>query len=180
MRHRSRIRLAIRILASRSRPTLAPVRGRAPVRRRELWAGDVSRHRQHSPSSGSRVPRAHLIVTAITVQALTQAQAARTHKLSPSRISRIMARWRREGEAGLEARSRHPKTSPNAPDCDDRADREPTGEPIIPRPRRRTGDYRLAPATPPRRDRLARNDRPHPPLSQISCAPRVLMTATRT
>ena len=58
--------------------------------------------------------RAHLIVTAITVQGLTQAQAARTYGLSPSRVSRIMARWRREGEAGLQQRSRRPKTSPRA------------------------------------------------------------------
>ena len=55
--------------------------------------------------------RADLIVTAITVQGLSQAEAARTYGLSPSRVSRIMARWRREGEAGLEARSRRPKTS---------------------------------------------------------------------
>jgi transposase InsO family protein len=60
------------------------------------------------------VSRAHLIVTAITVQGLTQAEAARTYGLSPSRVSRIMARWRHHGETGLEPRSRRPKTSPHA------------------------------------------------------------------
>lgn len=58
--------------------------------------------------------RAHLIVTAITIHGLTQAQAARTYNLSPSRVSRIMTRLKQDGEAGLQPRSRRPKTSPNA------------------------------------------------------------------
>lgn len=58
--------------------------------------------------------RERLIVTAVTVQGLSQAQAARDYGLSQSRVSRIMARWRREGAAGLEPRSRRPKTSPTA------------------------------------------------------------------
>jgi transposase InsO family protein len=60
------------------------------------------------------VSRERLIVTAVTVQGLSQAQAARTYGLSESRVSRIMARWRLEGEAALEPRSRRPKTSPTA------------------------------------------------------------------
>ena len=58
--------------------------------------------------------RARLIVTAVTVQGLTQAAAARQYGLSESRVSRLMARWRVEGDAALEPRSRRPKSSPTA------------------------------------------------------------------
>jgi len=60
------------------------------------------------------VSRARLIVTAVTVQGLTQAQAARAYGLSESRVSRILTRWRAEGDAAFEPRSRRPKTSPTA------------------------------------------------------------------
>jgi len=55
-----------------------------------------------------------LIVTAVTLQGLSQAAAARAYGLSESRVSRIMARWRAEGDASLEPQSRRPHTSPNA------------------------------------------------------------------
>lgn len=58
--------------------------------------------------------RARLIVMAVTVQGLSQAEAARRYGLSESRVIRIMTRWRLEGDAGLEPRSRRPKTSPHA------------------------------------------------------------------
>ena len=58
--------------------------------------------------------RERLIVTAVTVRGLSQAEAARAYGLSQSRVSRILARWRREGDAGLVPRSRRPKTSPTA------------------------------------------------------------------
>ncbi|WP_395638572.1 helix-turn-helix domain-containing protein [Pseudolysinimonas sp.] len=58
--------------------------------------------------------RERLIVTAVAIQGLSQAEAARAYGLSESRVSRIMTRWRREGEAGLEPRSRRPKTTPTA------------------------------------------------------------------
>lgn len=58
--------------------------------------------------------RERLIVTAVTVQGLSQAEASRAYGLSESRVSRMMARWRREGDAALEPRSRRPRTSPTA------------------------------------------------------------------
>ncbi|MEG9224934.1 helix-turn-helix domain-containing protein [Aeromicrobium sp. Sec7.5] len=58
--------------------------------------------------------KAKLVITAITVQGLTQAEAARTYGLSQAWVSRLMARYRDEGEAAFEPRSRRPKTSPNA------------------------------------------------------------------
>lgn len=58
--------------------------------------------------------RARLVITAITKQGLTQAEAARTYGVSPGWVSRLMARYRLEGEAAFEPRSRRPKTSPAA------------------------------------------------------------------
>jgi transposase InsO family protein len=60
------------------------------------------------------VSRARLVITAITKQGLTQAEAARTYGLSEATVSRLMARYRAEGEAAFEPRSRRPKTSPGA------------------------------------------------------------------
>jgi transposase InsO family protein len=60
------------------------------------------------------VSRARLVITAITKQGLTQAEAARTYGLSPAWVSRLMARYRVEGEAAFEPRSRRPRTSPAA------------------------------------------------------------------
>jgi transposase InsO family protein len=60
------------------------------------------------------VSRARLVITAITVQGLTQAEAARAFDLSPAWVSRLMARYRVEGEAAFGPRSRRPRTSPTA------------------------------------------------------------------
>jgi transposase len=60
------------------------------------------------------VSRARLVITAITKQGLTQAEAARTYGLSEATVSRLMARYRDEGDAAFEPRSRRPKTSPGA------------------------------------------------------------------
>ena len=53
-------------------------------------------------------------ITAITKQGLTQAEAARTYGLSEATVSRPMARYRTEGDAAFEPRSRRPRTSPGA------------------------------------------------------------------
>jgi transposase InsO family protein len=60
------------------------------------------------------VSRARLVITAITKQGLSQAEAARTYGLSQAWVSRLMARYRLEGEAAFEPLSRRPKTSPTA------------------------------------------------------------------
>lgn len=70
-----------------------------------------------SARSGPRcwpVSRARLVITAITKQGLTQAEAARTYGLSEATVSRHMARHRAEGDAAVEPRSRRPRTSPGA------------------------------------------------------------------
>jgi transposase InsO family protein len=60
------------------------------------------------------VSRAELVITAITKQGLSQAEAAGTYGLSQAWVSRLMARYRLEGEAAFEPRSRRPNTSPAA------------------------------------------------------------------
>jgi transposase InsO family protein len=62
------------------------------------------------------VSRAKLVITAITRQGLTQTEAARTYGVSEATVSRAMARYRAEGEAAFEPRSRRPHTSPRAHD----------------------------------------------------------------
>lgn len=58
--------------------------------------------------------KARLVITAITVQGLSQAEAARTYNWSEATVSRLMARYRAEGEAAFTPRSRRPRTSPTA------------------------------------------------------------------
>jgi transposase len=44
----------------------------------------------------------------------SQGEAARAYGVSQGWVSRLVARYRAEGEAAFEPRSRRPKTSPNA------------------------------------------------------------------
>ena len=52
------------------------------------------------------------IILSITIEGLTQAEAARLYGVSEATVSRLMARYRAEGAAAFEPRSRRPKTSP--------------------------------------------------------------------
>lgn len=58
--------------------------------------------------------KARLVITAVTVQGLSQAEAARRFGVSKGWVSKLMARWRAEGEAAFEPRSRRPHTHPHA------------------------------------------------------------------
>jgi transposase InsO family protein len=60
------------------------------------------------------VSKARLVITAVEIEGLTQAQAARKYAVSPGWVSKLLARYRAEGDTALEARSRRPKTSPGA------------------------------------------------------------------
>lgn len=54
-----------------------------------------------------------LVITAV-LAGQSQSQVARTYGVSQGWISRLMARYRAEGDAAFEARSRAPKTRPAA------------------------------------------------------------------
>lgn len=53
------------------------------------------------------------IITAVTIEGISQAEAARRYEVSESTVSRLMARWRTEGDTALEPRSRRPHSNPN-------------------------------------------------------------------
>ena len=52
------------------------------------------------------------IILSVTVEGLTQADAARRYEVSEATVSRLIARYRVEGEAAFEPRSRRPRRSP--------------------------------------------------------------------
>ena len=60
--------------------------------------------------------KAKLIITAVVVQGRSQAQVAAEFGVSKGWVSKLMARYRAEGDAAFTARSRRPHTSPGAID----------------------------------------------------------------
>jgi transposase InsO family protein len=60
------------------------------------------------------VSKARLVITAVVVEGRTQAEVARAYGVSKGWVSKLVARYRLEGDAAFEPRSRRPKTSPNA------------------------------------------------------------------
>lgn len=54
-----------------------------------------------------------LVITAVLAGS-SQSEVAREYGVSQGWVSRLMARWRREGDAAFEPRSRKPHTSPTA------------------------------------------------------------------
>jgi transposase InsO family protein len=60
------------------------------------------------------VSNAHRVITAVVIEGRTQGEVARAYGVSQSWISRLVARYRDEGDAAFEPRSRRPHTSPTA------------------------------------------------------------------
>src|ERR1700760_4705338 len=58
--------------------------------------------------------KARLVITAVVVGGRSQGEVARAYGVSQGWVSKLMARYRAEGEAAFEPRSRRPKTSPDA------------------------------------------------------------------
>src|ERR1700759_3322153 len=58
--------------------------------------------------------KARLVITAVVVEGRSQGEVARAYGVSQGWVSKLMARYRAEGEAAFEPRSRRPGTSPNA------------------------------------------------------------------
>lgn len=54
------------------------------------------------------------VILAVAIEGLSQAEAARRYGLSEPTVSRWLARYRVEGDAAFEPRSRRPTTTPNA------------------------------------------------------------------
>lgn len=58
--------------------------------------------------------KARLVITAVVAEGRSQGEVARQYGVSQGWVSKLVARYRAEGEAAFEPRSRRPKTSPNA------------------------------------------------------------------
>ena len=58
--------------------------------------------------------KARLVITAVTVEKRPVSEVARTYGVARSWIYALLARYREEGEAAFEPRSRRPETSPRA------------------------------------------------------------------
>src|SRR5262249_47001777 len=58
--------------------------------------------------------KARLVITAVVLEGRTQGEVARQYGVSQGWVSRLVARYRAEGEAAFEPRSRRPKASPTA------------------------------------------------------------------
>jgi len=58
--------------------------------------------------------KARLVITAVTVEKRPVSEVARTYGVARSWVYALLARYRAEGEAAFEPRSRRPKTSPAA------------------------------------------------------------------
>ncbi len=58
--------------------------------------------------------KARLVITAVVVERRSQAEVSRAYGVSKGWVSKLIARYRDEGEAALQPRSRRPKTAPNA------------------------------------------------------------------
>ncbi|QFY08504.1 IS481 family transposase [Nonomuraea phyllanthi] len=62
--------------------------------------------------------KARVVITAVVVEGRSQAEVARSYGVSKGWVSKLVARYRAEGEAAFEPRSRRPRSSPNAIDAD--------------------------------------------------------------
>jgi hypothetical protein len=58
--------------------------------------------------------KARLIITVVVVEGRSQREVARAYGINQRWVSRLVARYRAEGEAAFAPRSRRPKTSPTA------------------------------------------------------------------
>jgi transposase InsO family protein len=59
------------------------------------------------------VSKRRAVILAVTVEGQTQAEAARLYDLSEATVSRLVSRYRTDGDAAFEPRSRRPLRSPN-------------------------------------------------------------------
>jgi len=60
------------------------------------------------------VSKARLVITAVVIEGRSQAEVARSYAVSKGWVSKLVARYRAEGDTAFEPRSRRPKTSPTA------------------------------------------------------------------
>jgi transposase len=59
------------------------------------------------------VSKQRAVILAVVVEGLSQAEAARRYEVSEATVSRLVARYRSDGDAAFERRSRRPHRSPS-------------------------------------------------------------------
>jgi len=77
----------------------------------------VSPHNYVSPPTPTRVGKVsnkRLIITAVAFEGRSQAQVARAYNVSQAWVSKLMTRYRTEGDTAFQPRSRSPKTRPHS------------------------------------------------------------------
>ena len=62
--------------------------------------------------------KARVVITAVVIEGRSQAEVARAYGVSKGWVSKLVTRYRAEGEAAFEPRSRRPRTSPGAIEAD--------------------------------------------------------------
>jgi transposase-like protein len=104
--------------------------------------------------------KARLVITAVIVENRPVSEVARTYGVARSWVYALLARYRAEGEAAFEPRSRRPKTSPTA--ISDRAveliirlRKELSGQGLDAGPHTSAGTWSVTTASPCRRRRSA-------------------------
>jgi transposase len=83
------------------------------ARRSTGFAACLTTSRTSGPEPAG-MSKARLVITAVTVEKRPVSEVARTYRVARSWIYALLARYRAEGEAAFEPRSRRPKTSPTA------------------------------------------------------------------
>ena len=118
---------------------------------------DITRPARSGDVQGT--PRHHRVV----VEGRSQREVARAYGINQSWVSRLVARYRAEGEAAFEPRSRRPKTSPTAiPPATVTLITELRGKLTAAGLDAGPGHHRLAPRPPPRHPRLGGHHQPLP------------------
>lgn len=104
--------------------------------------------------------KARLVITAITVDKRSVAEVVAEYGVARSWLDQLLARYRVEGEATFEPRSRRSKTSPRATPAEmaELALRKQLTDQGLDA----GGHARVAPATPPRHGAVAGDDPPNP------------------
>lgn len=60
--------------------------------------------------------KARLVITAVVIEGRSQTEVAKAYGVSKGWVSKLVTRYRAEGDSAFEPRSRRPRTSPNATD----------------------------------------------------------------
>ena len=79
-----------------------------------MLSHDIGKGCRASSARVGGLSKARLIITAVVLEGRSQAQVARDYRVSQAWVSRLVARYRAEGDAAFEPRSRRPRTRPDA------------------------------------------------------------------